>query len=52
MSTPTFSDNYDWRISQKQREMIHDKIDKLNKKEAGLLIRLIQCLMDDRVSSR
>ena len=46
---PIFSD---WRSSQKQREMINDKVEKLSKKEAGLLIRLIQAIFDDRPTNR
>lgn len=42
----------DWRTSQKQRDMINDKLDKMSKKEAGLLIRLIQAILDDRPSNR
>jgi len=47
----SFSSN-DWRTSDKQREMINDKLDKMSKKEAGLLIRLIQAIFDDRPSNR
>ena len=47
---PNFSN--DWRSSQKQREMINDNVEKLSKKEAGLLIRLIQAIFDDRPSNR
>ena len=46
---PNFSD---WRSSQKQRDMINDKIEKMSKKEAGLLIRLIQAIFDDRPTNR
>ena len=46
---PNFSD---WRTSQKQRDMINDKLDKMSKKEAGLVIRLMQAIFDDRVTNR
>ena len=49
----TLDDSFsDWRSSQKQREMINDKVEKLSKKEAGLLIRLIQAIFDDRPTNR
>lgn len=49
----TLDDSFsDWRTSQKQRDMINDKLDKMSKKEAGLLIRLIQAILDDRPSNR
>lgn len=46
----TFSS--DWKSSQRQREMINDKVEKLSKKEAGLLIKIIQAIFDDRVTNR
>ena len=51
MSTqPNFS-NDDWRITDAQRSMIADKIPKLSKKEAGLLISFIQhCIFERRPS--
>ena len=46
--SPLFSDN-DWRISDKQRTLIEDRIRKLSKKEAGLLITFIEsCLFGRR----
>ena len=50
----TFSstDNYDWHVSQKQKDMLYDKIEVMSKKEAGLLIRLVQAILDDRPSNR
>lgn len=46
-----FSNN-DWRTSDKQRDMINDKLSIMSKKESGLLIRLIQAILDDRPSAR
>ena len=49
----TLDDSFsDWRTSQKQRDMINDKLDKMSKKEAGLVIRLMQAIFDDRVTNR
>ena len=46
-----FSSN-DWTTSIKQRDMINDKLSIMSKKESGLLIRLIQAILDDRPSAR
>jgi len=46
-----FSNDYDWRITDAQRSMISDKVPKLSKKEAGLLISFIQhCIFERRAS--
>ena len=51
MPLDSFSkDNYDWKISESQYNMIDDKIRKLSKKEASLIIKLIQAVFDTRIS--
>ena len=48
--TPFFSDQ-DWRISDKQRSMISDRIRGLSKREASLLITFIEsCIYGRRIS--
>lgn len=44
--------NEDWRISQKQYDMITDKLKKLSKKEAGLLFDFMQyCIFNRRTEN-
>lgn len=50
--SPLFSDQ-DWRISDKQRAMIEDRLRGLSKKEASLVIRFIEhCCYGMRLSER
>jgi hypothetical protein len=50
LTSPHFSDNYEWRISEAQYNMICDRVRKLSKKEASLVIKLIQAVFDTRIS--
>ena len=49
-SPPTFSNNTDWKISAKQKEMLYDTICKMSKKEASLTYKLMRAVLDNRVS--
>jgi len=43
MSNPNFfSNDYDWKITEKQFDMLSDKLRKLSKKEASMVYKFIQ----------
>lgn len=45
-------DNNDWRISDKQIRFIEDRIRKMSKKEAGLLLTFIEsCIFGRRMNN-
>ena len=42
----------DWRVTEKQKEMIHKRIEHFSKKEASLCINMIEGIYQTRPSSK
>jgi hypothetical protein len=51
-SSPPLFDNYDWRISQAQIDLLSDRVRKLSKKEAAVLIEFMDFLFWRRKSEK
>lgn len=45
-------DNYDWRSTKKQRDMIYDTAGKMSKKEASLWFRIGRTIIESRPSEQ
>jgi len=50
--TPTVQDNYDWRSTKPQRDMIYDTAGKMSKKEASLWYKIGRTIIENRPSER
>lgn len=50
MEVQEMSDEQDWRSTDRQRNMISDRVSKMSKREASLLIRLIEAIFANRIS--
>ena len=42
----------DWRVTEKQKDMIHKRIEHFSKKEASLCINMIEAIYQTRPSNK